>query len=345
MLPAGCFIAKFGGEWYNDLRSQSVGHMMMEKPRRTSYQASYLALLDSQMLRLRQVESRLDDLLRQVVIGLDEERLAIASERFDDLVLTHPDLRVPDLEDYPQQVGVLLSHFDLECGPLPGFQKAMDRLCALVITPQVVYALRSRLYKIAASAAETDSDLLATVAVASLSLDPATVLRNAFVEMVVCASAIESSVYATLAEGEPVSADVSTWLAAEPTDALVAAVGEGTAYYYASIPGVLPLLDQGRVLFDFERIAPDARTLASLSERQGGQGLNALVDKAYKAVLSGEIMRVQRVLRRRYPAGAIADAEMLARRALDALDRLPPHVNPLLQAIFVQSWVRYFHAS
>lgn len=318
---------------------------MTEKPRRTSHQAPYLALLDSQMLRLRQVESRLDGLLRQVVTGLDEEGLALASERFDDLVLAHPDLRVPDLEDYPQQVWVLLSHLDLECGPLSGFQKAMDRLCALVITPQVVYALRSKLYKIAARAAETGSDLLATVAVASLSLDPETVLRNTFVEMVVCASAIESSVYTRLTEGEPVSADVSTWLAAEPTDALIAAVGEGTAYYYASIPGVLPLLDQRRVLFDFERLAPHARTLASFRERQGGQGLNALVDQEYKDVLSGEIIRVQRALRRRYPAGSIADAEMLTQRALDALDKLPPHVNPLLQAIFVQSWVRYFHVS
>jgi len=34
---------------------------------------------------------------------------------------------------------------------------------------------------------------------------------------------------------------------------------------------------------------------------------------------------------------------MLSERALDALDALPPGVNPLIQAIFVQSWVRCLH--
>ena len=65
------------------------------------------------------------------------------------------------------------------------------------------------------------------------------------------------------------------------------------------------------------------------------------MDTEYKALLRAEIGRVQRVLREQHPASSIADIEMLARRALEALNELPPHANPLLQAIFVQSWVRY----
>jgi hypothetical protein len=109
---------------------------------------------------------------------------------------------------------------------------------------------------------------------------------------------------------------------------LLAAVGEGLAYRYASIAGVLPYLDQDRVLLDIEQL-------------HGGTGLNSLFDNEYKALLCTEIKRAQRILRQAYSANSIADLEMLARHALDALDELPPQVNPLLQAIFVQSWVRY----
>jgi hypothetical protein len=50
---------------------------------------------------------------------------------------------------------------------------------------------------------------------------------------------------------------------------------------------------------------------------------------------------VQGTLRQTYPAPSIADVEMLTHRALEALDDLPVQVNPLLQAIWIQSWVRH----
>jgi hypothetical protein len=328
--------------WYNDLRFNSVDRMMMaKKSKRTSHQMPYLALLDDQVARLRQVERRLDCLFRRVVNGLDEEELARASERFDELVLAFSELRLPNL-DCPQEIQALLSRLDLESGPLPGFEKAMAQLYNLSVTPQFIRLLRSKLYTVAAQVAESRADLLPTVAVASLSLDPNIARRNTFVEMVLCASAIESAICATLEEGEPVSVDVSTWLAAQPTDALIAAVGEGAAYYYASIPGVLPLLDESRVLFDVDQLVPGDGASALTPARQDGHGLDSLVDGEYKAILSGEIQRVCCALRQRYEARSIADVEMLAQRALDALELLPPQVNPLLQAIFVQSWVRYF---
>jgi hypothetical protein len=310
-------IAKFGMGWYNDLRFNSVDRMMMaKKSKRTSHQMPYLALLDDQVARLRQVERRLDCLFRQVVNDLDEEALARASERFDELVLTFSELRLPNL-DCPQEIGSVLSHLDLEAGPLPGFEEAMAQLYALSVTPQFIRLLRSKLYTIAAQVAETCTDLLPTVAVASLSLDTGLSRRNTFVEMVLCASAIESLICATLEEGEPASVDVST------------------------IPGVLPLLDESRVLFDIDQLAPCDRASALAPARRNGHGLSSLVDQEYKDILSGEIQRVRYALRQRYEAGSIADVDMLAQRALDALDILPPQVNPLLQAIFVQSWVRY----
>ena len=134
------------------------------------------------------------------------------------------------------------------------------------------------------------------------------------------------------------SLDVGSWLAAEPSDAQLAAVGEGQAYRYASIAGVLPYLDQDRVLLDIEQLNTSVRE--PNGNGHGGNGLSDLFDKEYKALLCAEIKRAQGTLRRHYPANSIADLEMLTRHALDALDELPPQVNPLLQAIFVQSWVR-----
>jgi len=79
--------------------------------------------------------------------------------------------------------------------------------------------------------------------------------------------------------------------------------------------------------------------------RHGEHVLGELVDERYKTLLRAEIKRVQNVFRWRCPARPIADVEMLTNRALEALDDLPPRVNPLLQAILVQSWNRCFGES
>ncbi len=301
----------------------------------TLQQMLYMTMLDDQMAQLRRVEHWLDDQFRQVVHDLDEEALVRASERFDELVLTFPELRLPGLCDYPEPVNSLLAHIDLDAGPAEGFEVAMRRLCELCMTPSVLRALRSKLYGVAAGLSDAHADLLPTVAIAVLSLDAPVSQPSAFVEMVICASAIEGSIVWQLDANEQTLPDVSTWLAANPSDALVLAVGEDSAYYYASIPGVLPLLNPSRVLFDVERLVPCAGGCACEF------GLPALVDGEYTALLSGEIKRVQSTLRRCYPDRVLGDVEMLTSRALDALEVLPAHVNPLLQAILVQSWVRY----
>jgi hypothetical protein len=293
------------------------------------------------MAQLRRVERRLDGLFRRIIDDQDEEALMRASERLDDLILMFPDLRLSNLDAHPKQVRALLSHLDLASGPLPGFDEAMAQLYALCVTSQAVHSLRSKLYRIGAYVVENCPELLSTVAIASRSLDSSVLSRGTFIEMVLCASAIESLVYVHLCQREAVALDVGTWLAADPSDALIATVGERQAYYYASIPGVLPFLDRNRVLFNLEQSISGTSTCSSLPG-DGCCGLSALVDKEYKALLRAEIRRVQGALREQYPASSIADVEMLAQRALDALNELPPQVNPLLQAIFVQSWVRYF---
>jgi hypothetical protein len=164
-----------------------------------------------------------------------------------------------------------------------------------------------------------------------------------FTDLVICASAIEWLANVDPYGSEQTSLDVSTWLAAEPSDLLLDAVGEERAYYYASIPGVLPFLDQRCVLFDARRLL---HTNGPLSERRLARYsslLSNLADRCYRRRLRAEIERVRDTLRQQHPATSIADVEMLTHRALQALDDLPPQVNPLLQAIWVQSWVHCLH--
>jgi hypothetical protein len=290
------------------------------------------------MAQLWMIEHHLDGLLQKVLDALSEEELARATDRFDELILAFPELRLCGVDAYPKQAVQLLTYLDLERGPLPGFEQAMADLYERCAKPEALQRLRSQLYKAAARAIDTAPDLLPTVAIACLSLDTCTA-HNAFVEMVICVSAIESLIRADQDDTVPFL-DVGAWLAVDPTETMIAAVGEEKAYYYASIAGVLPFLDMSRVLFDIEQLATCARATKIRQQSDLVRGLDLLVDPAYKALLSSEIQRTQQTLRQSYPSNSIADVEMLSWRALDALDELPAEVNPLLQAIFVQSWVK-----
>jgi hypothetical protein len=284
----------------------------------------------------------MDDLLGQIVEGLSEEELLRSSERFDELVSSFPELRLHNLDQYPEDAREVLARFDLERGPLLGFGEAMERLCGLCVTSRVLRGLRSRLYSVAARVAKVCPELLPTVAIAFFSLDAPDPSRDVFIRMVVCASAIEWLIVSSLDDDSPACLDMGTWLAADPSDALVSAVGEGRAYYYASIPGIFPLLDPGRVLFEGEQLITCMRTCFQSGDQHDGHVLNRLVDENYQALLCAEIQRVQETLCWQYPVSSVADAMMLTDRALEALDELSPHVNPLLQAILVQSWVQHF---
>jgi hypothetical protein len=314
---------------------------MIKKDKCISRHQAHLALLDGHMGQLGQVERRMDGLFQEIVDGLGAEETCRAWEQLDALVSGFPDLRFTTVDQHPRRVATLLLRLDPETGPLPGFREAVEQLCLDCTTPHAIRRLRSRLYTVAARVAETCPEMMPTVALAVLSLDGPDQARNPFVEMVVCASAIESLDVPPAETDGFAAPDVSTWLAAEPSDALLAAVGERQAYYYASIPGVLPLLDSGSVLFDARRLAPYARSLFGRQDRYGEGILHRLVNPRYKALLRAEIERVRKELGEQYPPHLVADAEMLIHRALQSLDDLPPHVNPLLQAIFVQSWVRY----
>lgn len=316
---------------------------MAKRARRASRQAPYLVLLSERLTQLRQVEDRLDLLFRQVVNELSEEALAQASEEFEELVLSYPALRLSNLHAFPKHVHALLARLDLESGPLDGFDDAMQALYDLCVTPQVLGMLRAKLYGIAAQVADSAPELLPKVAVASLSIKERAPAPSTFMEMVICASAIECYVCTNLGNDRRPSMDVSMWLAADPSDALLAAVGEGPAHYYAAIPGVLPFLDQDRVLFHLDQLAPASLDDDDRYMEASAQQLDALVDQEYRSLLSEELRRVRRSVHRGIPGAAAADLEMLSERALDALDALPPSVNPLIQAIFVQSWVRCLH--
>ena len=271
---------------------------------------------------------------------LDEVELLQSSERFDELVCADPDLRVDDLDRCADQVWAMLSRFDPERGPLPGFEQAMEALCAACLTPRAIHRLRSRLYTVAACVADERPDLLPTVAIASLSLKGPDLSGNAFVGMVLYASAVEWMILWGLSDdaGGP---DLSAWLAVEPSEPLIAAVGESQARYYAPIAGIFPLLDPERVLFAARQLAPYACAHLTPSDRPDGHLLSRLAGQAYLARLCQEIRRVQRTLRHREITGSPLDVELLAQRALESLEVLPPSVNPLLQIILAQSWLRY----
>jgi hypothetical protein len=300
--------------------------------------------LSNRLARLKQVEGRIDRLFRQVLYACGERELAGAVSKLDRLVSAYPELRLmPQLERHPDEVRRLLARLDLDRGPLPGFEAAMERLSDLCLTPQAIHGLRSRLYTVAARAVQERPELLPTAAIAALTLDPAHRSRTLFTDLVICASAIEWLARADPYGREQTSLDVSTWLAAEPSALLLEAVGEERAYYYASIPGVLPFLDQRCVLFDARRLLQPDGPLAERDVERCTSLLSNLADRCYRRRLRAEIERARDTLRRQHPATSIAGVEMLTHRALQALDDLPPQVNPLLQAIWVQSWVHCLH--
>lgn len=144
----------------------------------------------------------MDWLFQQLIDDLDEAELLQSSERFDELVSTYSELRVHDLDRYADRAWAMLSCFDFERGPLPGFDEAMEALCKACLTPHVVYGLRSALYTVAARVVDDQPDLLPTVAIASLSLKGPNLLGNAFVEMVLYASALEWLVIAGLSDDD-----------------------------------------------------------------------------------------------------------------------------------------------
>jgi hypothetical protein len=292
------------------------------------------------MACLRQVESRMDSLLQQVLIACSEQELSDAVGRLDELVLAYPALRLTESQErYADEVWQLCSRLDPTLGPLPGFETALEQLRVLCLTPRAIDGLRSRLYTVAANVAQERPEWLPTAAVAVLSLVPSSSVQSAFLDMVICASAIEWLTSYERYGKRWTSLDVGAWLAAEPSEGLRDAVGEERAYYYASIPGVLPFLDQRHVLFDACRLLSCTQNPLGPNAEHDLRLLGNLADRCYQRCLRDEIERAQNVLRKQHPAPSIADVEMLARRALEALDDLPPQVNPLLQAIWVQSWV------
>ncbi len=271
----------------------------------------------------------MDSLFRRLLEGLSKDEIHNSLHRWGELVSSCPELRL-DLDGHAEDVAEVVRCLKKETG----LATAIRRLCVACVTPTEVRRLRSRLYTIAARFADTHPDLVPAVALAALSLSGPRQAENPFVEMVVCASAVEQAGHRGRRHS---SCDALAWLAAEPSAMLIGAVGEGRAYYYAAIPGVLLFLDRKRVLFDAEQLAPHVRLFQENDRRL----LNRLVNDTYKDRLRGEIWRAWGTLRHRCPPGTLADAEMLFGRALESLDALPPSVNPLLQAIFVQSWVRY----
>jgi len=312
------------------------------KGKRTARQRAEVGLLDHHLIPLRRVERKLDGLLRRVLQDLSAQELAAAADRLDVLVSSFPRLRLSSVGRYPEQAKELLLCLDPTTGPLPGFDEAMERLWGLVITPGALHRLHSALYTVAAEAADDCPELLPTVALAAFSVDARRDGNTAFLDMVLAASAIEWFIASHVQENGHLPLDVGGWLATEPSYALRMAVGEGLAYYYAAIPGVFLYLDPSSVLFETSQLIPYAKQMCGARALGGDWALCDLVDKQYSLRLRSEIERAQDTLRRRYPAESIADVDMLACRALQALDDLPPQANPLLQVILVQSWVRYF---
>jgi len=297
--------------------------------------------LGSNMAHLRQIERQMDDLFRRLLVTQGEHALSDAATRLDDLILAYPELRIPLVAAHPQQARALLAHLDLDRGPLPGYRQAMQLLCERCLTPDGLDRLRSQLYTVAARASRERRDLLPAAALATLSTRPPFPAQNLFTEMVLCASAIEWGLTIATQPASYLSLDVSTWLVAEPSERLLADVGKERAHYFAAIPGVLPFLDRDRILFDMRRLVP----FGSPHPQADAYTLDDLANPGYTKRLRAEIQRVQSTLRETYPAPTIADLELLTHRALEALDDLPVQVNPLLQAIWIQSWVQHLHSS
>ena len=327
-LPC-CVVANFGGGWYNDRVEGEVSGIIVAKKRLQKRSLPQAGRHDVRLAALRRAERRMDALLRRLLSSLGRDELDASLKRWGELVTMCPELRL-DLNGHAESVAEVVRCLE-EGGELA---VAVRRLCAACVTPTDVRRLRSSLYTIAARFADTHPELVPAVALAALSLDETGEEGNAFVEMVVCASAVEQ---ARRYERHP-PFDACAWLAAEPSPLLIGAVGEGLAYYYAAIPGVLLCLDRSRVLFDVGRLSAGIHLVLRGSD---GRLLRELVDEAYKDTLRAEIWRAWGALRQRCMPGALVDVEVLFGRALESLDVLPPHLNPLLQAIFVQSWVRY----
>jgi hypothetical protein len=293
------------------------------------------------MASLRQIERQMDALFQRLLVARGDQGISDAAERLDDLVLAYPELRIPQVATHPRETRELLACLDPDDGPLPGFQQAMRHLCELCLTPGCLDRLHSQLYAVAARASSERPELLASAALATLSLRLPCPPQTLFTEMVVCASAIEWGLGVASHHASRLPLDVSAWLVAEPSERLLADVGKERAHYYASIPGVLAFLDPNRVLFDLQRLVPPSPPHVQASTR----ALDDLANPRYTKRLRTEIRRVQGTLRETYPAPTIADVELLTHRALEALDDLPAQVNPLLQAIWIQSWVRHLHSS
>jgi hypothetical protein len=308
---------------------------------RSDHRQTYIDRLGSNVATLRRIERRMDALFQRLLDARGEGALSEAEDGLDELILAYPELRIPQVAAHPQETGELLARLDLDRGPLAGFERAMQDLAKLCLTPTCLDRLRSKLYAVAARASRQHPELLPAAALAALSIRQPCPTRTLFAEMVLCASAIEWGLTATPYKATCLSLDVSAWLAAEPSKRLLADVGRERAHYYASIPGVLPLLDPNRILFDVQRLVSHGSPHA----QAGARTLNDLAGPSYTSRLRTEIERVQGALRETYPAPTIADVELLTHRALEALDDLPVQVNPLLQAIWVQSWVRHLHRS
>ena len=85
--------------------------------------------LGSNTARLRQIERQMDGLFRRLLTTRDEHALSDAAERLDELVLTYSELRIPQVASYPEASRDLLTHLDLDHGPLPGFQRGNKGGC------------------------------------------------------------------------------------------------------------------------------------------------------------------------------------------------------------------------
>lgn len=295
--------------------------------------------------KLRQVEARIDEECHRLVQGLTEEQVRDLFEETYTLATHHPDLRFSDLSPAEAEVREMI---EIWSGKGVS-QRNVDDLMVAAVRKVFTDAERRRLKKFLytrISSAENEQQM-SLWAVANVSLDAFDAGENPFLLGTFQATLVEQ-----FGRAASRTQDLSRPLSPVDRD-IERRVGSELAEKATRIPHLLAFLDLSALEFDpvqFESHAlrffdwaqeAEARTTASGSrvvkeerDRLLGESLQQLLTPDYRQRLIDDLGRIKTSSQEGDLPSEVRD---LADAALTLLDRLPPGMHPLLQAIWLRS--------